>query len=179
MNPETKRKVMAWFYKSEPDYFTSFTTLWISFNAYYKAYYQENRASLNEFIDRKGIEKIKESNEHYNLLKELARKEPSLRKLLKSLADELKNSPLQNMHNGKRLNLPGESLIDANISRDYYKKLIEILYTIRNNMFHGDKEIISHRDKKLVTLAYKLLHEFMKAIIDRDFILTEVKINAR
>ena len=176
MNLETKEKIKGWFYKSEPDYFSSFTTLWIAFNAYYKAYYSYRGGDRN-FNNRRGIDKIKESKEHYELVKELVKKSGDFRRNLRSLAHELKGQPLQNMQNRKELKLPEEAL-DSNseISSDFYRALVEIIYTIRNNMFHGDKEIVSERDRRLVELAYKILHGFMSEIIEGDFaVMRQIK----
>jgi hypothetical protein len=48
-----------WFNKSEIDYFSAFLKLWLSFNAFYKRYYQANAALR---IDRNFIEELKNNN---------------------------------------------------------------------------------------------------------------------
>lgn len=171
MNSEIEEKIKGWFYKSEPDYFSSFTTRWIAFNAYYKACYQLSKGSLTEYTNRRGVEEIKESEEHYELVRKLVKGDKDFRRNLRSLTGVLKDQPLQNMRNSHDLLSLPEEPVDRNsdIAFEFYKELVEIIYTIRNNLFHGDKEIISKRDRKLVKLAYKILHGFMSEIIGGNF----------
>jgi len=164
MKPETKRRIEGWFYKSEPDYFSSFATLWIAFNAFYKDY-------LPGRGDHETVSNIGGDKKLFALFRKLQESDSALRDNLKELAQELKDSPLTNMKYRRTHELPYDGGVDFSFC--CYKELIEIIYQIRNNMIHGDKDPESQRDEKLVRLAYKILHSFMAELINNDFQLPE------
>jgi hypothetical protein len=172
LNTKTKNKIEGWFYTSGQDNFSSFATLWIAFNAYYKDFYQRQGNVRSHANDRARIENIKSSDEHWQLFKSLI-SEPEFAAQIKGLKDEIKHQPLRKMEDNREFQLPDDDESVVALSMGFYSELMEIVYQIRNNLFHGEKEIVSERDRKLVTLAYGILHRFMAEIIDRDFQLPE------
>jgi len=42
------------------------------------------------------------------------------------------------------------------------------LYTIRNNLFHGDKFLLADRGQRLVEFAYKILHQYLGEILESE-----------
>ena len=48
-----------------------------------------------------------------------------------------------------------------------FSKLLEVIYVIRNNLFHGHKSPDDRRDEKLVTLAYDILSPLLKPFVEK------------
>jgi len=136
------RRLQAWSSQRTIDVADRFINLWICFNSILRKHYGEDksdgamiRLAKADFAQAGGIIHLKEyydtmlDNEFRNNLEEL-------RRLL----------PITNMKNGRQLDLTNSSLV-------------EIVYQIRCNLFHGRKnpEDKDNRDFQLVRLAFLLL----------------------
>jgi hypothetical protein len=141
------------YYKSLPDYFSAFTTLWIGFNAYYK------RRFSNADGDHDKVRSLCREPKHESLFADLM-KDNNFGKAVKNMKKELDCRPLIRMDNGKQYQISDE---------DKMEDVFEVLYIARNNLFHGDKNMIDERDEKIVRLSYCVLSLFMKEIISRNF----------
>jgi len=149
-----KDLIKQWYYKNLPkDYFSAFTTLWIGFNAYYKRKFSGVNGDHNMVISLY-------TNEEYKTLFANLMENKNFSKTVKDLKEELAHKPLIRMNNKDKYNISDEPNIE---------EVFEALYVVRNNLFHGDKEITDERDEKIVKFSYQILKQFMKEIISRDF----------
>jgi len=118
-----------------------FISLWIAFNGWMRGKYGEN---LNDGVL---VSKTKQNNELEHTFHYLKENSSSFSKLL----DELSSYRVANMRNPNR-----ES--DTKHYNGTYQTLIETIYSIRCNLFHGRKNIEDNeKDYKLVVLANRIL----------------------
>ena len=119
-----------------------FISLWIAFNAWLKSQFGEKKCDRdlkNNLISFSPIESV--FNEFKKDNKELAKLRNYRIKNMKFPEDEL-----------KKISYDGS-----------FKSLIEVLYEIRCNLFHGRKDINDdEKDIKLVYLAYDILLPLFK-----------------
>jgi len=57
-----------------------------------------------------------------------------------------------------------------------YPNIIEFIYRARNNLIHGQKRLEVERDKKIVELAYEILHALVEVFLQHEnisFLLTQ------
>jgi len=153
LSESDKELILQWYYKSLPDYFSAFTTLWIGFNAYYKRRFPGIRTDLDK------IKLLCKDKNHISLYTDLL-KNNNFKEAINNLKKELDSCPLRRMDNGKTYQISDENNMD---------NVFEVLYVVRNNLFHGDKKITDERDEKIVSLSYQVLKLFIKEIINRDF----------
>ncbi|MBU2494875.1 MAG: hypothetical protein KJ571_19815 [Bacteroidetes bacterium] len=124
-----------------------FISLWIAFNAWLKSQFGENKYDCdlkNDLISFSPMEDV--FNEFKNNNKEL---------------DRLRNYKVKNMKFPE----------DESKKKSYngsFSLLIEVLYEIRCNLFHGRKDLNSDDqiDKELVELAYKILSPLFKKYLE-------------
>ena len=123
-----------------------FISLWIAFNAWLKSKFGENKSDhdlRNELINFSPMEDI--FNELKNNNKEL---------------DQFKNYRIKDM----------KFIEDESRMKNYdstFKSLVESLYAIRCNLFHGRKNYNDNQtDKELVELAYKILSPLFKKYLN-------------
>ena len=126
-----------------------FISLWIAFNGWMKGKFGENkkdRMLLNE------TKKLTEFSDSFNHLK---RDNSCFRRNLEKLA----NYSVADMRNLK----------DRNLTYDgTFESLIEVLYLVRCNLFHGRKEINENKkDIELVSLSLKILLPLFKTYLSR------------
>lgn len=150
-----KELIRQWYYKSLQDYFSAFTTLWIGFNAYYK------RKFSNVPLDHKKVISLFGDQKHKSLYAYLM-KDNNFSEAVKNLKKELDIRPLIRMDNAVQYKISDENKM---------KYVFEVLYVVRNNLFHGDKKLTDERDEKIVRLSYSILSLFMKEIISRNFVI--------
>jgi len=153
LNESEKEMIRQWYYKSLPDYFSAFTTLWIAFNAYYKRKFPGSGGDHNM------VKSLYKDPKHQNLFDNLLKGE-DFSKAVENLMKELCSNPLRNMDTGKEYKIHDKRKME---------EVFEVLYIVRNNLFHGDKKIDIKRDEKIVKLSYQILRLFMKEIISKDF----------
>ena len=147
--------IYSWYKKAVvEDYFSKFVFLYMSFIAFLR----KKRFPECE-KDREAIEKLKEDNEikdkFYTLYVKCDRR---MVVEVEALIRELKKQPLINE-------------TDKNIKQvvinsvDDWENIIEFIYTVRNNLFHGDKNPEAFRDSIIVHYAYILLHPIVDVMV--------------
>lgn len=139
-NPTTVKTIMNnWIEKSELEnqVFNKYIALWIAFNAYYSSV-------TNEKFEKDSIAKIKSN---YELKQWYLGIENS-----KEISNLLFISPIINMKNNREVIING---------KEDYSSIIETLYQIRNNLFHGSKTDHIERDIEVVTVALPILNQLV------------------
>ena len=129
-----------------------FISLWIAFNGWMKGKFGENKT------DRTLLNKTKELTEFsdsFNHLKQV-------NSCFKSNLEKLANYSVADMRNLK----------DRNLTYDgTFESLIEVLYRVRCNLFHGRKEITENKkDIELMSLSLKILLPLFKTYLSRNSI---------
>jgi len=137
-----KNIVRTWFKKGalETDPFNKFVCFWISFNAIYMSRYPVDG-------DKACIKEVKKdthfASEYKGLLKEHA--------FQSKIHALIALGTITNEKNGDRYSF----------SANDFPALIEVLYQIRNNLFHGGKDISEKRDLDVVSAAHPILSELL------------------
>jgi len=129
-----------------------FISLWIAFNGWMKGQFGENKTDRTLLDKTKGLTEFSDSFNH------LKQADPSFRRNLEKLA----NYSVADMRNLKGRNLTYDGT---------FKSLIEVLYLVRCNLFHGRKEINENKkDIELVSLSLKILLPLFKTYLSRNSI---------
>lgn len=124
-----------------------FISLWIAFNAWMKGKYGELKR------DRELINKVKKNNDLSKLFDELKSKDIDFLENLK----KIKGLPVDDM---RHMDAKGRT----KVYKGTYESLIDVLYQIRCNLFHGRKDSTKNeKDFELIRLAYKILIPLFKA----------------
>jgi len=148
--------IFSWYKRStEEDYFSKFIFLYLDFNAsLMKKFFVNSREDRQEIESLKKADKIKET---YFSLIEINRE---IVVSFESLIIELQGKHLRNTSRNK-----GE--IKEIIIKDAqdWSNLIEFVYTVRNNLFHGTKNPEEFRDWSMVCYAYILLKPLAEIMI--------------
>jgi hypothetical protein len=137
-----KNIVQTWYKKGtlETDPFNKFICFWISFNAIYMSRYPVDG-------DKACIREVKKdahfTSEYKNLLKGHA--------FQNKITALIALGTITNEKNGDRYSF----------STNDFPALIEVLYQIRNNLFHGGKNVSEQRDLDVVSAAHPILSELL------------------
>lgn len=134
-NPSNVKGIMDnWIQKAESEKhcFDIFISLWISFNAYYIS-------ETNEQSDRMAVDALKNNNEFRNWYLSI--------KSCEQISELISVTPIKNIKNGKILE----------IDRNDFATVLEVIYQIRNNLFHGSKGDHIERDIEVVSAAVPTL----------------------
>ena len=142
-----------------------FAILW---NCFEKKFF--NKYCSSRKIKDAIVKKMSSSDELFERLKEECNKEFYLQKMNKEYKKQDEIDDLTNkmiyifVSKGNNLTLEiDEENIKYNISKDNTKFLIEIVYRIRCNLFHGPKEIVDlNSQKKLFEIANEFLCDFLE-----------------
>ena len=127
-----------------------FISLWIAFNGWMKGKFGERKR------DTMLLNELKQLPEFNNSFNHLRKANPDFRKNLKKLA----NYSVGNMQRPENGELKYDGKLDS---------LIEILYRVRCNLFHGRKEINGNaKDKELVSLSLKILLPLFKTYLSMN-----------
>ncbi len=154
--PEDMEKIKAWrlLAGSQEDVFIQFALEYFAFNAILKTYFEPN----NYVQDRTLIEKLKKDIKCY---KDISDKKSSSILELKEVLD--KEPLINNTRNGNK---------DIKIkSGKEWDCIVEAVYVIRNNLFHGEKWSQKSRDKNLVEIGYQILLGF------NDYLIKNISIS--
>jgi len=145
-------KIESWrvIAEKQEDYFLKFAVEYFAFNALLKLVFFPNRKVVS---DRWLIDKLKkdENCKAYYSTNAII--------YIKKLKRELDRKPLINL---TRLYSP----LTIQDEKDW-NNIIEAVYCIRNNLFHGEKYPGDERDQKLVKLGYHLIYSFNDYLIDK------------
>lgn len=136
--------------KKQEDGFLRFALEYFAFNALLKAVLSPNQLAGQ---DRRLIDMLKQDENceaHVNADAAL---------YIKHLKFELDRSPL--------VNLTRSNSSVTIRSEDNWSDVVEAVYLIRNNLFHGEKRPGDERDQKLVDIGYHLLRSFNDYLIIR------------
>jgi hypothetical protein len=142
----------------DEDYFARFIFLWISFNSWYDQF----RATL--VARNGGEEKYIREHEVIEFLFDYQELVNSYSRLLSQsefhrLVEELQRmAPLNNLLKEEEVHFE-----DVNSFRQY----LNLIYQIRNNLFHGGKSVDNARDLSLVVHAYQTLSPVFRPIVEK------------
>ena len=143
-NTEIISKIKSWrnVANDYEDYFIKFALEYFVFNALLRITYFPNRDGVK---DRDLINRLKQDSECKNYILK------NRKEWINEFKKELDRKPLKNLTRIENLRL--ESLED-------WDNLVEGVYWIRNNLFHGYKSPGDERDQHLVKIGYHLLSGF-------------------
>lgn len=140
--------------------FFKFAMVWMSFNSYCSLRYKHIKGELNQIT-----EFIKDNKEIYWELENDGFKNV--------LLDDFKNTGWLFSQSGKR-----DCVADAreNSDKKYFfneanhscEDFFKIVYQIRCNFFHGNKDVSDDGNKKIIQWAYKYLNIFWKNFLSKN-----------
>jgi len=143
---------------NECEYFFKFALIWMSFNSYYEIKYRAIKYEKNK------IEKFCIDNE--NLYNNLMLNNEEFKKIV------------VDFKNTKYLDGSDNRECVASETRDqkfYFKDdccscvdFINVVYQIRNNFFHGSKDVSNHYNNLIMQWAYKYFSIFWKESINKN-----------
>ena len=147
--------IYSWYQKaSAEDYFSKFVFLYMAFSAFLRKKRFPECAK-----DREAIEKLKKDSEIKDKFYEFYVKcDRQMVVQIEALIRELKKQPLKNETDGRT------NMVVINSIEDW-GNIIEFLYIVRNNLFHGEKSPEAFRDSVMVYYAYKLLTPIVEVMV--------------
>lgn len=126
-----------------------FISLWIAFNGWLKKKYGENTS------DREMVERAKGNKTLKEIFRELSTSDRDFKRNLSQLM-RYRVIDMRDPSNEQR---------EKRCTGDY-ESFLDTIYQIRCNLFHGRKSFEENkRDRKLVTLALKLLRPLFKSLL--------------
>lgn len=143
-----KKLIRNWHERAiEEDYFSKFVFEYLAFAAILRKYFNVSSKSDRDAIE--GLKKNKEARIEYlgSIGKQLD---------LAKLKDYLEREPVEN--NGKKVRIKSD---------EDWSNMVEFVYSVRNNLFHGSKDPEDARDKLLVEYAYKLLRPLVEILLNK------------
>jgi hypothetical protein len=154
-------RIKKWFKRSQSDKqednydnFDKFIALWIAFNGW--ANIETNKTKDSELI--------KEVSKSGGVLgknyKRLLKDDSNFRSNVEALKSA---SPVYDM---RYLNDSDKAKEISNIEN--LGEVLKVIYQIRCNLFHGAKDLEDTRDNNLVKLAYDILTELFKKIVEEQ-----------
>ncbi|MCT4617474.1 MAG: HEPN domain-containing protein [Candidatus Gracilibacteria bacterium] len=154
MSELNRKLIKNWLKKSalEEKPFDKFIALWIGYNGFYSNFF-ENGGDREKAITKMGnhleLKRLFEDDDGINP------KVEEFFKLIEGRKDEL-GIGVKDLKKNKIVDIKREKGL---------KNFLKLIYTIRCNLFHGDKDIYGGRDDKLVLLAYEALYEIFSKFI--------------
>lgn len=162
-----KKLIRNWHERAtEEDYFSKFVFEYLAFNAILRKY-----ISAEESNDRKSVQELKRKE----LIQKIYLKRINGNKDLEDLIYNLKKYPLNDSeelkwwdcseqttcHAGNKGSPPSGYIRD---NKDW-ENIVEFIYIVRNNLFHGGKDPEDARDQYFVEHAYKLLRPLVEILL--------------
>lgn len=147
--------IYSWYQRANfEDYFSKFVFMYLAFAAFLKKKKFPHCARDRDAIEElKKDKKIKEK--FYNFYVNINRQ---LYVRIEGLVRELKERPLRNETDGQTRQVVIQSVED-------WENIIEFIYTVRNNLFHGEKSPEDARDYFMVQYAYELISPIVSVCI--------------
>ena len=157
---------------SEEDYFSKFVFEYLAFIAFLS-----KKKFTDERNDRQVIQKLKQDNDTKTAYLRQIQNSEELQKAWESIKSEFDRIPFRHSTNNTRWNcshlsnkphnrederLKGEGVIH---SLEDWENMVEFLYLVRNNLFHGQKDAEDERDKFAVEFGYKTLRELVELLL--------------
>lgn len=149
---ELIEKIKSWreIAVEQGDNFVKFALEYFAFNALARLYLAPNDEVV---IDRQLINKVKQNEGYKNYI--LTHNQRWVAKL----KEELSQKPLINLARER------EHIVIRN--EEDWENIVEAVYLIRNNLFHGYKYPGDKRDQDLVEIGYNLLSTFNEYLIGK------------
>lgn len=135
----------------QDDQFIQFALEYFAFNALVKTYFLTDKSFAT---DRTLIDTFKDEKNCLNYI--LTDKSAWILKL----KEELDKEPLRNHTRKNNSEVKIESVTD-------WSNIIEAVYVMRNNLFHGEKWSERSRDQNLVEMGYHLLTGFNDYLLNK------------
>lgn len=145
-------------------YFAKFMFYWLAFNSLYSEKNNKERKQIANFIDKYLKDYLEKFPNKFNELE----KENSFKYLKSENIKDLKKSknPPSPGYDDNDSNIETHGSVNSNNNVYRMKGYLNILYTIRCNLFHGDKTPIEIRDEKVVKNAYFVLKKILDIILN-------------
>jgi hypothetical protein len=128
-----------------------FMLLWMAFNSFYKERYKDQGC----YRDNEYLAKFK-SDYKENFLEYIRSDHQPLVDFKKYVQEEKQGHP--GIKNMKKSNDPNKEYHDINNFDEY----VECIYQVRNNLFHGEKDLLQENEKTLVEKSFYSLYELLK-----------------
>ncbi len=152
-----KNLIKAWYNKArfERDAFSKFVFLWFCFNAWvdYKTKRDTDAEMVKDLADRNSMvmDMLSAYTVAFNSDTEVFKSN------LKTLVLMSQQKPIEDTRGRKKP-------IRINDENDF-SNIVWAIYRIRCNLFHGSKDANDSRDKKLVTVAQRILDKWLGNLI--------------
>lgn len=168
------RLIKNWHNKASEgeDYFSKFVFEYLAFIAILrkKKFRYENK-------DRPVIQKFKQDDPTKTAYLQRIQNRKELRKAWKSITSEFDKIPFQHSNgspwwNCSHLNLNQQTTEEKRKRKgvihnlDDWENMVEFLYLVRNNLFHGEKDPERKRDEFVVEFGYKTLRELVELLLE-------------
>lgn len=151
------RLMFDWAYKVIDDPVLKFVSLWIVFNHWYRVKYEKEKLSLS---DRQCLEKIKQD---YTFYQHIFRGNPPPSKI-KNLFNIVSLSKVLGFKSIPKLMIDNYHFVK---DQENFKTLIELIYEVRNAIFHGEVSINNANLRELVEQINIFFgYELKKAILN-------------
>jgi hypothetical protein len=145
-----KKLIRNWHEKATTeDYFSKFVFEYLAFAAIIRKYFNIESKSDRDAVNRLKGNKVIEGEYLLKIQKELNEN-------LNKLINYLNGNPVKN----------GDKEIQIQNEEDW-PNMVELIYSVRNNLFHGGKDPDDARDKLLVENAYKLLRPLVEILLNK------------
>ena len=146
----------------QPDYFAKFVFEYLAFIAYLK------RIKHFQGDDRSTIEQLKQDSNTQRQYSKVIERDPELQQTWHTVISELSRCPIKNVSRPNQLSLHWRGNVAGVInSVDDWSNIIEFWYTIRNNLFHGDKDPESERDMLMAQYGYSTLAPLIAVFVNK------------
>jgi len=167
------RLIKNWYNKaSEEDYFSKFVFEYLAFIAFLS-----KKKFRNEIKDRPVIQKLKQDNPTKTAYLRRIQNSEELKKAWESIKRKFDRVPFHHSNgrawwNCSHLNLNQQTTEEKGKrkgvihSLEDWENMVEFLYLVRNNLFHGQKNAEDERDKFAVEFGYKTLRELVELLLE-------------
>jgi hypothetical protein len=167
------RLIKNWHNKaSEEDYFSKFVFEYLAFIAFLS-----KKKFRNEIKDRPVIQKLKQDNPTKTAYLRRIQNSEELKKTWEPIKREFDRVPFHHSNgrawwNCSHLNLNQQTTEEKGKrkgvihSLEDWENMVEFLYLVRNNLFHGQKDVEDERDKFAVEFGYKTLRELVELLLE-------------
>jgi hypothetical protein len=167
---DIRSKIEWWLAESElhrerNESLQAYVCSWIAFNCYYARFGFENSAAVLKRNDLSRLNQITDAD----YLEWLASRQ-AFKKVVEDFgSSEAQSStesielPIISLLTKSRvpLDMAGDTRLITLATEKNYKKLLRILGTIRNNVFHGGRELDNERDQRICDNAARFMEKFV------------------
>ena len=167
------RLIRNWHNKApEEDYFSKFVFEYLAFIAFLS-----KKKFKNESKDRCVIQKLKQDIATKTAYLRQIQNSKELKKAWETIKKEFDRIPFQHLNgypwwNCSHLDVNQQTAQEKGEKKgvihslDDWENMIEFLYLVRNNLFHGQKDTEDERDQFAVEFGYKTLRELVELLLE-------------